>query len=427
MVSSPLPTIIGTELLDWLQHPVGEARMRDLWADWTPESDAERDAALALEEAVRGELITALSLVTDETDRKIAVALWCVRARAAWGLLNLQTGYEANAGFWNLPAIYGLSALSHLLGVVEPLLPTGFRALMQDVWTQATMQANAKGAGVPEYRLSELPALLLAEGAQGEERDALLDRFHLLQSTLMERERERMLLAAEVGAEAGMAVEVARQRLRGYNTRLAEQARELATIRMERDEIAGHLPGREPASDAAEKIRALTQTIRQLEARLVLREADRRSFEKELGTSDAEEILKHIQLLQSKEAKLRNRVSLLQTNGLFLLRELGGNVEDATAEAGTDGWFWEASQQAQMLKETVGLRNAQLAELRTQWEGVLVECAASEPAEVAHQVRSLRTRLRQLQQEINEIMGDDVYGTENAISLPPLPQSLGGR
>lgn len=317
--------------------PQGEARARDLWSDWSPESDAERDTALAIEETIRGELTRALTVITESTDQKIAVALWCVRARATWGLLNQQTGYEANAGFWNLPAIYGLSALSHLLNVVEPLLPTAFRALMQDVWTLATIQASAEGATKPMFRLSELPSLLSAVLPQGEERDALLDGFHELQAVLMERERERMLLAAEVGVDSDEAVETARQKLRGYNTRLAEQSHELATIRMERDEIAGHLPGREPASDAAEKIRGLTQAVRQLEGRLALREADRRSFEKELGTSDAGEILKHIQLLQSKEAKVQNRVSLLQANGLFLLRELGGGADAASTDDNTDG------------------------------------------------------------------------------------------
>ena len=422
----PTPTVIGTELLQWLQTPDGEARMRDLWSDWTPATGDERDTALAIEATVRYDLMDALAAVTDETDQRIAVALWCVRARAAWGLLNLQTGYEANAGVWNLPAIYGLSALSNLLGVVEPLLPTAFRALMQDVWTQATLQATLPQTAAPAFRLSELPALLQAEAEEGDERDELRDRFYELQNALMERERERLILAAEVGTDPGDAVETARHKLRLYNTRLAEQSRELATLRMERDEIAGHLPGREPASDAAEKIRALTQTIRHLEGRLALREADRRAFEKELGTSDAEDILAHVQMLQSKESKLRNRVSLLQTNGLFLLRELGGGREEDAPGNDTDGWFWEATQQAHSLKETVGLRNAQLSELRAQWEGVLIEAGASEPVAVAAQIRSLRTQLRRMQADITEMLGANDFGIENVIALPPLPQSLGG-
>lgn len=426
---SPAPTKLGDEFLQWLREPDGIARWESLWGDWGPADATEREAALALERSARHELIESLTVVTGETDQRITLALWYVRARARWATLNLQTGYEANTGFWNMPALHGLSALSTLLAAVEPLLPETFRATMQDLWAQATVQAVAAADPISEEwdRLEESEAAYApGDFAVHGENDALRDRLQELRRIMTERDRERSLLAAEVGASSiADATEAARQKLRRLNTRLAEQAREIARLRMERDEIAGHLPGREPATDAAEKIRALTQTVRSLEARLALREADRRAFEKELGTSNAEDILAHIQSLQSKEAKLKNRVSLLQTNGLFLLRELGGEETEAGDTTSDDGWFWQATEQARALKQMVAARASEIAQLRGQWERVALEAGASEPDAIAERIRALNTELRRVQLEVNELLyGEGPFGVGDTPALPPLPPSL---
>lgn len=430
-VLSPAPTEIGGDaLLDWLREPEGVARWQSLWGDWSPADPQEEVAALAAEYAARQELLSLLSFITEETDQRIALALWYVRTRAAWSLINMRTGYEASAGYWNMPAIHGLSALSTLIGSIEPLLPETFRATAQDLWAQATVQAVTPTRPPPFGREEEGEATHDPDdfSVHGEN-DALRDRLQELRRIMTERDQERSLLAAEVGASSvADATEAARQKLRRLNTRLAEQAREIAHLRMERDEIAGHLPGREPATDAAEKIRALTQTVRNLESRLAIREADRRAFEKELGTSNAEDILAHVQALQSKEAKLKNRVSLLQTNGLFLLRELGGEETETGAAASDDGWFWQATEQARALKETAATRATEIAQLRGQWERVALEAGASEPDTIAERIRALQTELRRVQSEINELLnGDDGLGLGNAPTLPPLPASFFSR
>ncbi len=428
-IGSPAPGDIGSALLNWLSEPDGPSRWRGLWGEWRPADGDEEAVALAAEGSARHELLDVLTAITAESDQRLALALWYIRARAGWNMMNLQTGYEANAGFWNLPAIYGLSALSTLIGSIEPLLPTAFRNITQDLWAQATVQAVTPEQIAPQESDELATALPVGTnfGVHGEN-DALRDRLQQLRQLLNERDRERSLLAAEVGATVvADATEAARQKLRRLNSRVAEQAREIAQLRMERDEIVGHLPGREPATDAAEKIRALTQSVRQLEGRLAVRESDRRSFEKELGTSSAEDILAYVQELQSKEAKLRNRVSLLQTNGLFLLRELGGDDTDPGAVSTDDGWFWMASERARALKEAVADRAADLAWLRAQWERVGLETGTADPNIAADRIRALNMELRRVQSEVEEVFGKSAFDESNASPLPPLPPSLFGR
>ncbi|MBC7809060.1 MAG: hypothetical protein H7145_23235 [Akkermansiaceae bacterium] len=429
LMSPPAPTDIGGALIHWLREPNGLERWGSLWGEWQPADPDETNAAIAPEHSARHELLHSLSVITGETDQRIALALWYVRARAGWSLLNLQIGYEANAGYWNLPAIHGLSALSTLIAAIEPLLPTTFRATTQDLWAQATMQAVTPTASQPGEEERGEGSPRTGDFAVHGENDALRDRLQVLRRIMTERDQERSLLAAEVGASSvADATEYARQKLRRLNARLAEQAREIAHLRMERDEIAGHLPGREPATDAAEKIRALTQTVRNLENRLAVREADRRAFEKELGTSNAEDILAHVQSLQSKEAKLKNRVSLLQTNGLFLLRELGGDETEAGAAASDDGWFWQATEQARSLKDAVATRASEVAYLKGQWERVALEAGASEPDAIADRIRALHTELRRMHLETAELLNaDGTFGMGDAPDLPPLPASLFSR
>ena len=426
----PTPTDIGGALLHWLREPEGLARWEALWGDWKPADAEELHAAISPEHTARQKLLHSLSMITGETDQRIALALWYVATRAEWSRLNLQTGYEANAGYWNLPAIHGLSALSTLISAIEPLLPATFHATTQDLWAQATIQAITPTRTVPlENGVSDpFPAGSDNFSVHGEN-DALRDRLQELRRLITERDQERSLLAAEVGARnVADATEAARQKLRRLNTRLAEQAREIAHLRMERDEIAGHLPGREPATDAAEKIRTLTQTVRSLEGRLALREADRRAFEKELGTSNAEDILAQLQNAQSREARLKNRVSLLQTNSLFLLRELGGDDTATDTTTSNDGWFWQATEQARMMKETVAARASEVERLKSQWERVALEAGASEPDAIAERIRALHVELRRVQGEVNNLLsGDEGFDGTDAPVLPPLPPSLFSR
>ena len=250
------------DLAEWLSESEGAARWEAVWSEWTPMSDAQQDAALSIEASVRHELIHALSLVTDAADRRIVIALWYIRARAAWGVLNLQTGYEANSGVWNLPAIYGLSALSASIERIEPLLPPSLQPLLQSVWKQTTVASS-----VDEPPVQSEIAALRAENAAHEA------RLREMQELLTERDRERWLLAAELGEDiaADDATETARRRLRQLAARLDEQTREV--MRLCRED-AVRLPERGTAPGAAEKIRELTQSLVQSQAKVATYEAE---------------------------------------------------------------------------------------------------------------------------------------------------------
>ena len=412
------PTAVDQDLIAWLREPEGAPRFPDLFDDWQPADEAEATETLGYEREARQELLMTLEQVTGDADRRIALTLWYVRTRAYWSSLNLQSGYSANAGVWNMPLIYGMSALSMLLASTELLLPASLRSALADVWTQTTTLAVSD---TPEA--GDVAPVTSADFGPGADGDAGRDRLNGMRRLLAARDRERSLLAAEVGATSmDSASEIARQRLRDMNARLAAQAREIAVLRMERDEIAGHLPGREPSSDAAEKIRALTQSVRHLETRLARRDVDRRLFEKELGTSNAEDVLAQMQELTSREAKLKNRVSLLLTNGLFLLRELGGEETSHSSTATgrsadeADGVFWQATERARELKEQLADTAATLARRNADWARIAGELGTADADAMVATIRALRRELESLESGIGELLGD-----VPPVSLPPLP------
>ena len=163
---------------------------------------------------------------------------------------------------WNLPAIYGLSALSASIERIEPLLPPSLQPLLQSVWKQTTVASS-----VDEPPVQSEIAALRAENAAHEA------RLREMQELLTERDRERWLLAAELGEDiaADDATETARRRLRQLAARLDEQTREV--VRLCRED-AVRLPERGTAPGAAEKIRELTQSLVQSQAKVATYEAE---------------------------------------------------------------------------------------------------------------------------------------------------------
>ncbi len=184
----------------------------------------------------------------------------------------------------------------------------------------------------------------------------------------------------------------------------------------------GQSPTNDPGTDLAEKNRVLAQTIYQLEERLARYQTDQQVLENGLGTSDPRAIVaqvqeqvqtvqEQVQTLRKNEAALQSRIDEVQVEGLALLRELTGNGLGSPSNQDTDNWLPQAREQARVLKEALRMRTIEVAKLKASWQVVLQEFGVSEPGAIIERMRSIQIELRQIQCEVNALLGSPVLST----------------
>ena len=92
---------------------------------WENATDTQRQVCRDSVATLRDQFMVLWQDVPDESERQGLLSIFYLQLKSHWILLQTQVSYQIEAGHINQEIFYRSGLLSHLLGVIEPLLPPG--------------------------------------------------------------------------------------------------------------------------------------------------------------------------------------------------------------------------------------------------------------------------------------------------------------